>query len=210
MKINLLLLLLLCTSCLLAQESYSVNIDGNNFEIELDRQFTYITASGDSVRFEVRKTGEALQIQQNPVVQDFNIGGDEKVFEDILIRFTYPVNFTVAKTRPAQNIQQVTMVSGNGGGIIIQEFIGLNTNHLVDFFLGGLIGSQNIETAQPASVTLSNGVALNGKIGLDDENNKVSVYSYGKEDKGILIALIGKEESDQLLSGFLDTLEVKF
>jgi len=191
----------------LSQQEFSISINGQNFPVDLNRSFTYITETGDSVIFELTATGAIAQT--SPPTTSFQNSGNSDVYEDLMIRFSYPENFAVATTQPATGLQQITLISGNGAGVIIQEFSSINTTSLSDFLLTQLVGESAASNAQPVNQSLG-GQQVQGLRTRDDDGNDVVVYNYSKANQGVLIAMIGDSNSSNILLEFIRNLELKF
>ena len=209
MKNLVLALFVLFGATSLAQESYSLQINQQTFPVELGKNFTYITESGDSITFQLSKTGEAVVVQQVQNDQPFAQKGNDKQFDDALLSFSYPENYSIATTRPNKNIQQHTLVSGQGGGVIIQEFATINPSKLVSFMLSGLVTEEQAKAAKPITETIG-GKAFKGLQTKDAEGNTVKVIGYGQNNKGLLIATIQSQTNDELLQNLFNQFTIKF
>jgi len=187
-----------------AQEANTITIDGQDFPIEVGKPFTYITESGESVVFEVNGSDfssppTSTQPPVTPSKNQFENKGSNTTYEDDLIRFQYPDNFSIATTQPSQGLQQLTMVSGQGGGIILQEFSTMNPEGLDQFFLSQLVGESQASSSQKVNQTID-GKKVKGLRASDDDGNPVVIYTHGKQTQGIVIALIGNQEKQELSS----------
>ena len=188
-----------------SQENYSITINEQNFDVELEKSFTYITEGGDSVEFVLHKSGETSLIAQNDK-NNAPQSANTQQYQDSFLRFTYPENYAIAITQPADDFQQITMINGNGGGIIIQEFTAMNPSSLKEFFLNQLATAQNMETASVESNI--GGKQLRGIQGIDGDGMSIKIYSHSTGNQGVLLALLGTEEDD-LLQQVLSSLQFK-
>ncbi len=208
MKLKFLFILLVIGSQCLSQD-YSITIENQEFPVELGKSFTYITESGDSIVFEINGPSNHTNSVPEQATNSFENSGSDVIYEDNMIRFQYPDNYSIATTRPLDNMQQITMVSGTGSGIILQQFSTMNPEGLGQFFLSQLIGDGLASDAKKVNQTID-GKKVKGLRSSDSDGNPVVVYTHGKGKQGIVIALIGNQSDDNLLMSFLQSLAFKF
>jgi len=177
MKALLTVLLTTFTIGLLAQNAQGVNIliDGQAFEVESNKEFTYITQGGDSVKFEIQSVPiqqpVAAPMRTTPLVSN---GVDFTNYKDEFVAFSHPTNFSIAKTSDAPGITQLTFVSGNGSGVVIQEFTTINPASLVDFLMQDLLNDYDASsqiTRTPATIQSANNRLLEGEKATIITNN---------------------------------------
>lgn len=187
-----------------AQE-YSIKINGQSFDVKLDRSFTYITENGDSVAFTLQRTGTPIE-QTVPSNHNTPQSANTEKFEDSFLQFTYPANYAIAVTQPVEDFQQITMIDGNGGGIIIQEFSSMDPTDLSEFFLLQLVDNEAAEI-QKVKMKLS-GKNLKGLTTTDKDGRPISIYAYNKRNSGILLTIIG-DESQPFVRSLIETMRIK-
>lgn len=210
MKYNFLYLLMFFGFSSQGQDNHTITIDGKEFPIQMGESFTYITESGESIIFELGGPENPAPVPAAvQTTNQFENKGSETVFEDNMIRFNYPENFSVATTQPSEGLQQITMVSGAGGGIILQEFSTMNPKGLEEFFLSQLVGETHAANSQKANQTID-GNKVKGLRTTDEDGDPVVVYTHGKDNQGVVIALIGNQKNDALLIDFLRSLSFRF
>ncbi len=207
------------TSCLLlfsitlgiSQQDASIIIDGKTFPIKTNKEFTYITHNGDSVKFMVNSIDRPVQTtapakKNNPVstAQMAN----RTSFTDDFVSFDYPVNYSAAKISIGPKIDQITLINGQGSGIIIQEFSTINPSSLVDFMLNEYKDNLSGVKAENQTIKTANGVKLKGKR-IRSNGDDIAVVAHHKGKRGVLVTLIKTEGSDELMNAFLKTFEVK-
>lgn len=216
MKVNHLLIwiCLVCTSPSQAQEQYQIIINGEPYDISLDKSFTYITDSGEQVEFQVNKSGFPIVSQPEPEDKSKRQAKSKKSnssgqYSGELVSFSYPEGYGVAETEPIQGLNQVTMLSGDGGGIIVQEFLSIEAPNLVPQLLEGIVGSKQMANSKVVQQQIS-GKKVSGLHALDDLGNQVVVYAYAHKNKSLFITLVGKDGQREEFSRFLTDIEINF
>ncbi len=190
-----------------AQSDYKITINGQPFDVRLDQSFTYITNSGERVEFVLDKKSERGKPDEQ-TAKSKSIAKNQKSYKDPLMEFDFPTEFGAVETEPLKEMKQITMLDGDGGGIIIQEFLSINPADLVDFLLQDIVGEQQMGSAQQVNQSIS-GKQLKGKFARDSGGQKVVVYSYGNGNQGVCITLIGDDRHREVFSKFLTDFKLK-
>ena len=186
-----------------AQANYSIEINGQSFAVQLNESFTYLTETGDSVQFVLSKTGKEIEIQ--PINESSPQSANTEQFEDSFLAFTYPANYAIAITQPAEGLQQISMINGSGGGIIIQEYVGMDPTELKEFFLQQLSTENKVESTKVENEL--GGQRLQGLQTKVNGQPTITVYSHQQQSGGVLLAIIGDEE--KLSTEFFTSLQLK-
>lgn len=175
---NLLFIFLLFTtisSC--AQNDYNVKINGQNISIGLDKEYN-ITIDGKNINFIV-----SLK--------------DTLKYDDDLYSFLYSKDYKISKTSIDSGIEQISILTAEGNGMMIQKYTNFNPTQLNLIMLKEItkesISYGFTEERKDYSRKLISGQNINinqAVLKYKDEANIYEVASIGKKDEGILIVTI--------------------
>ncbi|NEM96314.1 hypothetical protein [Pontibacter burrus] len=186
-----------------AQESsnYQLLINGKAVDIDLGKPVDFKTAKGEQLKIELKQK-------------------DVLFYKDDVVSLNYPKEFSVSKSVPDNNIEQLAIMTAHGSGVLIQKYNGLNPSILVDMMLQEVIKESinygYTQKDQSFEKKLVSGQVLKGKMATlhykGDEQTYV-VAAYGAKDEGILVlTMINStyvEQDQKLLDMVLNTLSYK-
>ncbi len=183
-KILMISLLVLAGMFLSAQNNYKIKINDTVFEISLDKDY-HISLDGKDVKFKI----------------SFK---DTLTYENDLIKFNYPKDYKISRTLIQDGIEQITLVTAEGSGIVIQTYSTMNPTMLNELMINEITKESLNYGYKMKRADYKRKLKSGQEIDVDkvimtykDETNIYEVASIGKKDEGILIMtmLMDKEEN---------------
>ena len=163
------------------QEDYLLNINGNSFNVSLDKEYN-ISVNGQNLKFVFKQKDTLLYI-------------------DTLYSFQYPKGVKVSKKIIDEGIDQISILTAEGSGLIIQSYKSLNPTTLNELMLSELTKesiSYGYESKRTNyKIKLNSGKEIEvtkAVLRYKDDINIYEVASIGKKDAGILIFTIRMDE----------------
>ena len=166
-------LLFAFTQCV-AQDDYTINLNGTDMKISLDK------------KYEVMVNGKklVLQVKANDTLQ----------YADNMISFKYPKGFNLTKTQLDEGIDQIMIATAEGSGIVIQKYASINPTLLNEMMMKEVtkesVGYGYKMKREDYEKVLKTG----DKIEIDkailtykDETNIYEIATIGRKDEGVLI-----------------------
>lgn len=201
MKNTVLLLILFITNLICSQENFKIEINGNVFEIELDKDY------------ELKVDNALLKIN---VKQK-----DTLSYSDEFFNFKYPKEYKVGKTIIGAGIEQLFLMTAEGSGFIIQKYSSINPTTLNELMINE-VTKESINYGYKLKREGYERVLTSGlKIKVDRAtltyNGEINIYevaSVGKKDSGLMIMTMEMDDSKKSLGKKLinliwNTLEIK-
>jgi hypothetical protein len=191
------------TTILHAQQGdYRLVINGETIELNEDRPVTFTNQKGERVSLLLRKK-------------------DTLTYVDDFVEFQYPKEFSISKTAVEEDVQQLTLITADGNGFLVQEYKTMNPSMLVDIMLEELTKESTSygfsRRDADMKIDLPGGMKLEGKktvLEYKDEKNSYAVLTYGAKDAGVLVAIIFTEDEEtskdrNLIDLFLRSIRLK-
>lgn len=201
MKKLLLLVAMIVSTIAFGQEEYTITIDGQVMNIEMDKEYE-IKIKGKKVPFQL-----AMK--------------DTLLFDDESFSFNYPKEFRVSRMDIDVGISQFVIMSAEGSGIIIQKYSSMNPTMLNEIMLNEVTkesvnyGFKLDRQDYQRTLVSGNSVEVDKAVlKYKDETNIYELASFGNKDEGIIVmtmsmdAVLG-EESQKLISMMWSSLVVK-
>ena len=158
----------------IGQDDYTLNLNGTNMKISLDRKYE-VMVNGKKVVLEV-KANDTLQ------------------YSDNLISFKYPKGFNITKTQLDMGIDQIMIATAEGSGIIIQKYSTINPSLLNEMMMSEVtkesVGYGYVMKREDYQKTLKSGQKIEidkAVLNYKDETNIYEIATIGKKDEGVLI-----------------------
>ncbi|GAA3939937.1 hypothetical protein [Hymenobacter algoricola] len=130
-----------------ASANFQLIVNGQPMDVEAGKEFTLTTPKGETVRLEVREK-------------------TIRTFQDSWVTFQYPAKLSVAETQQ-DGMRQLVMMNATGGGLLIQEYTGIDPAGIVDFMSAQLVKDDAKagykQSEKPYSLTLADNKQLQGK-----------------------------------------------
>ena len=166
-------LLFAITQCV-AQDDYTINLNGTDMKISLDK------------KYEVMVNGKKIMLQVK--------ANDTLLYTDNMISFKYPKGFNLTKTQLDEGIDQIMIASAEGSGIVIQKYASINPSLLNEMMMKEVtkesVGYGYKMKREDYEKVLKTG----DKIEIDkavltykDETNIYEIATIGRKDEGVLI-----------------------
>lgn len=168
--------LLLFMKCY-AQEDYVIKINDAAFSVGIDKEKD-ITING--------KTVKILLTQK-----------DTLTYTDPFYSFKYLKGYSFSTTLIEENVHQLTILSAEGSGFIIQKYETINPSSLLDFMLNE-ITKENIDYGYKMTktnetkklVTSQELVTKRARLTYNDDVMNYEIATLGSKDKGFVIITI--------------------
>lgn len=200
LKITLSLLILFFTKAH-CQEDYTIEINGESFEISLDKEFQYQTKDGV----------KNILLKQK----------DTLTYNDEMFSFNFFKEYKVGKTKIEQGIEQLMLMTPEGDGFLIQKYSTINPENLKELMLGEVTKESinygfEMERREYKHKLIS-GEDLNviqAYLTYNDEVNIYEIASVGKKDSGLLIMAMRMNDTknsigEKLINLIWNSLEIK-
>jgi hypothetical protein len=171
---RILIALIIITGFKAKGQDYKMQINDTAFDISLDKSYE-ISLKGQKIKFIINSR-------------------DTLKYDDGLYSFRYSKEYKVSKNPVDTGIEQITILTAEGNGIIIQKFSNLNPTKLNEIMLSE-ITKESLNYGYELkrndyNRTLKSGQAITvNKAVLTYKDNvyKYEVASIGKKDEGIII-----------------------
>lgn len=201
MKNLLLILLLSFTNLIYSQENYEIEINGEIFEIKLDKEY----------EFKIDNKILKINVKEK----------DTLVYMDDFFSFKFPKEYKVVKSILGEGIEQLMLMTAEGSGFMIQKYTTMNPTMLNELMINEVI-KESVNYGFKLKREDYERVLTSGfKIQVDravltykDEVNVYEIASIGKKDSGLLIMTMEMVDSisskgKKLINLIWDTLEIK-
>ncbi|MFT6601811.1 hypothetical protein [Dokdonia sp. LLG6352-1] len=200
LKITFSLLILFFTKAH-SQEDYTIEINGESFEISLDKEFQFQTKDGV----------KNILLKQK----------DTLTYNDEMFSFNFFKEYKVGKTKIEQGIEQLMLMTPEGDGFLIQKYSTINPENLKELMLGE-VTKESINYGfemerREYNHKLTSGEDLNviqAYLTYNDEVNIYEIASVGKKDSGLLIMAMRMNDTknsigEKLINLIWNSLEIK-
>lgn len=184
-----------------SQEDYTIEINGESFEISLDKEFQFQTKDGV----------KNILLKQK----------DTLTYNDEMFSFNFFKEYKVGKTKIEQGIEQLMLMTPEGDGFLIQKYSTINPENLKELMLGE-VTKESINYGfemerREYNHKLTSGEDLNviqAYLTYNDEVNIYEIASVGKKDSGLLIMAMRMNDTknsigEKLINLIWNSLEIK-
>jgi len=181
MRLSLIVLIIFCSLKAFCQEDYVMRLNDTLINVVLDKPYN-IDLKGTKFRFIVSSK-------------------DTLTYSSSFFSFLYPKTFKVTDTKVENGIEQASILSPEGSGLIIQKYETMNPTTLNELFLSeltkesisyGFISKRTtykrkLKSGQEVEITRAT-------LRYKEEVNVYEVASIGKKDAGLMILTISLGE----------------
>jgi len=174
MKYILVLLVSFSVVKLQAQENYSIQLGGKNYNVALDSTYE-ITYQGKKIN---------LLLKQKDTLD----------FKDPMFRFSYLKGYQVSKTTVENAADQYIVIDAGGSGFMIQEYRTMNPSMMKEILLQEITkeskGYGYVEKREEYKKTLKSGQTvsvLKSTLTYKDDINIFEIAAFGGKDEGLVI-----------------------
>lgn len=174
MKKILLILIVFATHLIHAQGDYKIEINGKEFEIDLDKDYE-LNVDDDTFKIRVKQK-------------------DTLLYSDEFFSFKYLKDYKVAKTLIEGGVEQLMLMTAEGSGFIIQKYSTINPTLLNELMINEVTKESINYGFKLKRKDYKRVLASGQKIDVDkavltynDEINIYEVASVGKKDSGLII-----------------------
>ncbi|MGZ8542067.1 MAG: hypothetical protein ACXWV6_15555 [Chitinophagaceae bacterium] len=181
MKIVLITIAILFSADAICQEDYIIQLDDSSIPVALDKSYSF-TVNGKKVNFKITQK-------------------DTLTYNDSFYSFLYPKGFKISNTRIDEGVEQNSILTAEGSGLLIQKYETINPTTLNDMMLSEMtkesISYGYEEKRSNYKKVLKSGhemVVTKSVLRYKDEVNIFEVASIGKKDAGILIVTMRMDE----------------
>ena len=200
MKKTILILVLLFTNLLYSQENFEIEINGEKFEIKLDKDY------------ELKINDNLLKIN---VKQK-----DTLLYHNKAFSFKYPKEYKVIKSVLSDGIEQLIIMTAEGSGIIIQKYSTINPTMLNELMIsevtkesvnyGFKLKREDYERVLNSGLKLKVDRAV---LTYNDDTNIYEIASVGGKDSGVLIMTMKMDDlknssGENLINLMWNTIEI--
>ncbi|MDP2160884.1 MAG: hypothetical protein Q8K02_10405, partial [Flavobacterium sp.] len=146
---------------------------------------------------------------------------DTLSYNDSFFNFKYPSDFKISKIQVEQGVEQLTIMSAEGSGIIIQRYNTINPKFLNEMMMNE-VTKESVNygydlVRKDYNRKLKNGVNLQvakAVLTYEDDVNTYEIASHGLKDSGVLIMTMtmneeNKEQGQKIIKMLWDSLEIK-
>jgi hypothetical protein len=172
---------LLYTLPALAQEDFLLQINDTVLSVQLDKPYQ-VNVKGNMVRFKVSSR-------------------DTLTYDSKLYNFLYPKAFRVSHTNVDAGIEQISLLSAEGSGILIQQYESLNPTALNELMLTEMtkesISYGFVSTRTTYKRKLKSGqevVVTRAELRYKDDVNIYEITSIGKKDAGMIVVTMKMDD----------------
>ena len=200
MRNKILLALSFLTTMAYAQGNYTITINGEKIEIELDKEYVV-----DS-----KKKNLTFSVSEN----------DTLLHKEEMFSFKYPKEFKISKTDLGGGIEQLLLMTAEGSGMIFQTYNSINPSMLNEMMINE-VTKESINYGytlerQDYSRKLQSGQELDidkAVLTYKDETNIYEIASFGEKDQGFIVMVMRMEEdlsseSEDLISLMWESLNI--
>ncbi len=201
MKKILLALTILYSMPVLAQEDFIIHLNDTVLSVELDKPYQ-LNVKGTKLNFTISSK-------------------DTLTYNSQSYRFLYPKAFRVSNTKIDVGIEQISILTAEGSGILIQQYQTLNPTSLNEMMLTEMtkesISYGFVSTRSTYKRKLKSGQEVEVTRAVLRYNDDVNIYeitSIGKKDAGILVVTMKMDdesntEGQQLIDLMWQSLMLK-
>jgi hypothetical protein len=164
-----------------AQQDYILQINDSSFDISLDKPYN-ILLNGQKVNFKIKQK-EILTYSTN------------------LYNFSYSKDVKISKTEIDAGIEQISILTAEGSGLLIQKYETINPTSLNELMLTEMTkesinyGYKSKKTTYQRTLPSGQKVDVTrAELRYKDEVNIYEITSIGKKDEGILIVTMRLDE----------------
>jgi hypothetical protein len=195
------ILILFLTNSIYSQQDYRIEINGEEFEIRLDKDY----------ELNINNTLIKINVKQK----------DTLLYSDESFNFKFLKEYKVARTVIDGGIEQLMLMTAEGSGVIVQKHSTMNPTMLNELMLNEVTkesvnyGFELIR--EDYERVLASGLKIKVDRAVLTYNDEINIYeiaSVGKKDSGLLIITMEMDDSEnslgkKLISLIWDTLEIK-
>tara|TARA_R110002110_G_scaffold200241_9_gene410945 strand:+ start:1699 stop:2304 length:606 start_codon:yes stop_codon:yes gene_type:complete len=195
------ILILFLTNSIYSQQDYRIEINGEEFEIRLDKDY----------ELNIDNTLIKINVKQK----------DTLLYSDESFNFKFLKEYKVARTVIDGGIEQLMLMTAEGSGVIVQKHSTMNPTILNELMLNEVTkesvnyGFELIR--EDYERVLASGLKIKVDRAVLTYNDEINIYeiaSVGKKDSGLLIITMEMDDSEnslgkKLISLIWDTLEIK-
>jgi len=214
--------IILVLLCLIAgnafpQEEVAILLDGQEFMVETNKEFTYKTLSGDSVKFTIVGGISAPVAQPVKVVEQVrstSVATSKGNYKDEFLSFNTPENLAMTKTSLWAGIDQLSFSSGLGSGLMIYQYAAFDPTSLGNHLLQDMLSAYDEGDIQTETTAIQVGKKkARGKkatIHTTTGTELVEVYAYPSGKGGLLITIFHANANapDNSIEEFLSSIKV--
>jgi len=183
MKIILIAIAFLSSMEAKCQEDYIIHFNDTSILVALDKQYS-LMVNGKQLDFKVAQK-------------------DTLTYTDNLYSFQYLKGFKVSTSKLDVGIEQLSLLTAEGSGLLIQRYESINPTSLNELMLSELT-KESISYGYESKRTSYKKVLKSGHeieitkavLRYKDEVNIYEIASIGKKDAGIMIVTIRMDEND--------------
>jgi hypothetical protein len=165
-----------------AQEDYTIQIGDSTYKVSLNTKYN-LTINGKKV----------------PVSVKMN---DTLFYSDEFISFKYPKGFSVSKTVIEEGIEQITIMTAEGSGIMIQKYATFDPSQMQELMLTEVTkesinyGFKLAREDHKKSLTSGHKAEVKRAVlKYKDETNIYEITSIGKKDEGLLLLTVRMDDT---------------
>lgn len=181
MKSILITIAILISAEAICQEDYIIQVDDSSIPVALDKPYSF-TVNGKKVNFKITQK-------------------DTLTYNDSFYSFLYPKGFKLSNTRIDEGVEQNSILTAEGSGLLIQKYETINPTTLNDLMLSEMT-KESISYGYEEKRTnykklLKSGhemVVTKSVLRYKDEVNIFEIASIGKKDAGVLIVTMRMDE----------------
>lgn len=183
MRSILIFLTLFCSLTAVCQEDYIIRINDTLVNIELDKPYS-LDIKGTKLKFIVSSK-------------------DTLVYRTNFYSFMYPKTFKVSHTKIDEGIEQISILTAEGSGILIQKFETINPTSLNEMMLTEMT-KESINYGFESKRSTYKRKLLSGQevevtkavLRYKEEVNIYEVASIGKKDAGLIIVTMTMDDEN--------------
>lgn len=165
------------------QKDYLIHLNDTSFNIALDKQYN-IVVNGQKLNFTIKQK-------------------DTLSYNDSVYSFDYLKDFKVSKTKIDDGIEQISILTAEGSGFLIQKYSSINPSTLNELMLGEMT-KESISYGYESKRTdykrrLNSGLQIEVDKAVLKYKDNVQIYevaSIGKKDEGLIIVTIRMDEDE--------------
>ena len=166
-----------------SQEDYIIHLNDTSLHVELDKPYNLVV-KGKKIDFKI--------VQKDTLTHNSN-----------LYSFLYPKGFKVSNSVIDEGIEQISILTAEGAGFLIQKYESLNPTTLNELMLTELTkesidyGYEEKRSNYKKILKSGHEIAVTKSVlRYKDEVNIYEIASIGKKDAGIMIVTMRMDEDD--------------
>ncbi len=163
------------------QEDYIIHLNDTTVHIALDKPYD-LTVKGKKINFKITQK-------------------DTLTYNDSFFSFLYPKGFKISNTIVDENVEQISILTAEGSGLLIQTYESLNPTTLNELMLSEVtkesISYGFVEKRSSYKKILKSGheiTVTRSVLRYKDEVNSYEIASIGKKDAGVMIVTIRMDD----------------